>query len=76
MANQQEHEVEHVMHRCRMILLHLTYAGLTQQELEDQQDFWQGKLTTAEERLYALRHGDKAPTGPMPIGDPIDPMDM
>jgi hypothetical protein len=54
----QEIDLEMVIHVCQGILFRIAYAGLTQQELENEQDFWQGKLTTAEERLYNLRHGD------------------
>lgn len=54
----QELNLEMAIHVCKGILFRIAYAGLTQQELENEQDFWQGKLTTAEERLYALRHGD------------------
>lgn len=55
-AEPAEVVVERVRVCCTLILANLQHSGLTQIELEDQQDFWQGKLTTAEERLYALRN--------------------
>lgn len=58
MVTEQERVIEHVRIACQDVLRYLPLCGLTQQELEDQSDFWVGKMTIAEERLYAIRHGD------------------
>lgn len=61
----QEKAVEKIQEHCNKILEALPHAGLTQQECEDQFDFWTTKLTVAEERLYNLRNGD-VPCQPAP----------